>query len=291
MKAYKTIHDLPREKRIKAALGRLIAAANPKLAAKVRAKPFTQPLKHHERLLRNARQHQAIAEQDHETLHQFLIDYWSSPFSQEFFTRFADRFEKLFLKHHLEIVSVLSDEIDHCNEAKTPHLVELGCGDGKVLNFLSENLKQLSQFTGLDLSKEEIANCVDRFPENKKLTFLAEDIFPWFEQQEHGPHILFTNGGVLEYFTREQVISLFNLVKNRSSNSWIALTETIATDHYLESEPESFPYGREMAFSHNYPALLEECGFSIIWTNDRFTQPEEENYPNRWFQIVAKHKS
>lgn len=287
MKAYKTTADLPLERRIKAGLGRLIASANPALAAKVRAKPFTRPLKHHERLLRNARQHQAIEEKDHETLHQFLIDYWSSPFSQEFFVLFENRFEELFLKYHTDIVGELSRRAVPSSDDHLIHLLELGCGDGKVLNYLADSLPNVAHFTGLDLSKEEIANCKKRFPDKPQLAFDSCDVFDWVKSFQGKDLILYTNGGVLEYFTRAQLISLFRLVREKSQSSWIVLTETLATDHHLDSEEATFPYGRELAFSHNYRAILSESGYSVEWDNDRFTKEGEENHPTRWLQLLA----
>lgn len=287
MKAFKTTADLPLERRIKAALGRALATANPELAARVREKPFTQELKPHERLLRNARQHQAIAEKDHETLRQFLVDYWSSPFSNEFFVQFADRFEELFLRYHTEIVDELSRELDKVTSELPIHLIELGCGDGKVLQYLKEHLTQPTRFTGLDLSADEIANCSERYRETPELVFHTTEITDFLSAQPPERLLLFTNGGVLEYFTREQLVALFSLVRELSPTSLISLTETLATDHDLENEPESYPYGRELAFSHNYRALLRECGFEISWTNDRFTKEGEENHPTRWLQIIA----
>ena len=287
MKAYKTTADLPLERRIKANLGRLIAAANPSLAAKVREKPFTRPLKHHERLLRNAVQQQAIEEKDHEALHQFLIDYWSSPFSQEFFTTFGHRFEDLFLRYHSEIATQLREQLASLPAHQEVKLVEVGCGDGKVLQHLAENIPQINHLTGLDLSKEEIAQCKKRYPTSSRIEFTAEDIFEWLAANTDTSLVLFTNGGVLEYFTRDQITRLFSLVKNRPHPTWIALTETLAMDHYLDNEPETFPYGRELAFSHNYAAILNESGFRENWRNDRLTNPGEENHPTRWLQLLA----
>jgi predicted TPR repeat methyltransferase len=198
MKAYKSTRDLPLSRRMKAALGRTLAAANPTLAARVREKPFTRPLKYHERLLRNARQHQAIAEKDDETLHQFLVDYWASPFSNEFFELFANRFEELFLTYHADIVPELGQRL-RSNEMDQPiHLMELGCGDGKVLHYLSENLPQVSHFTGLDLSASEIANCKSRYRKMPTLQFATTEASPWLRQHPREPLVFYTNGGVLE---------------------------------------------------------------------------------------------
>jgi cyclopropane fatty-acyl-phospholipid synthase-like methyltransferase len=288
MKAYKTIRDIPPTRRAKAALGRALAAINPTLAARVREKPFTQELKPLERLIRNARQHQAIAEKDHETLHRFLIDYWASPFSQHFFEMFAARYEELFLRYHADIVPALAQRLKS-NEMDQPiHLLELGCGDGKVLHYLHQKLPQVTHFTGLDLSAEEIAQCQTRYPETPALQFATTEVTAWLDQHPREPLVFYTNGGVLEYFTREQLVTLFQKLAAHTPHAWVVLTETLATDHLLDSEKETFPYGHELAFSHNYPAILRECGFIPEWTNDRFTEEGEENHPTRWLQLIAE---
>ncbi|WP_411844972.1 class I SAM-dependent methyltransferase [Roseibacillus persicicus] len=287
MKAYKTTRDLPVEKRLKATAGRLLAVLTPAAAARVYQQPFTRELKYHERLLRNARQHQAIEERDHETLHQFLIDYWSSPFSQEFFTTFTHRFEELFLRFHTDIVVNLAKQLAALPEHQEVNLVEVGCGDGKVLEYLADRLPRVKHLTGLDLSEEEIAKCRERYPSRKRIAFTAEDVFDWLEANSDTALVFFTNGGVLEYFTRRQLERLFVLLRNRPQPTWIALTETLALDHCLDKEPETFPYGRELAFSHNYSALLSESGFQEVWRRDRPTKSGEENHPTRWLQMIA----
>lgn len=288
MKAYKTTRDLPTEKRTKAAAGRLLAALNPTRAAEIYRQPFTQELKHHERLIRNARQHQAIEEGDHETLQKFLIDYWNSPFSEEFFSTFSHRFEDLFLRYHTGIVTELATQQATLPEGQEIRLVEVGCGDGQVLHHLTKELPRLDKLTGLDLSTDEIAKCRARYPNESKVDFTADDIFDWLKANRDTALVLFSNGGVLEYFTRKQLAKLFSLVRNRPFPTWIGLTETLALDHSLEEEPETFPYGQELAFSHNYSALLTESGFEETWRNDRPTKPGEENHPTRWLQMLAK---
>ncbi len=290
MKAYKTSRDLPTEKRLKALAGHLLAALNPAATARIHKHPFTQELKPHERLIRNSLQHRAITKGDHEALQKYLIDYWNSPFSQEFFSTFTYRFEELFLRFHTDIATNLAEQLSALPQDQEVKLVEVGCGDGKVLQYLAEHVPRVNHFTGLDLSKEEIANCQERYPNEKKMDFTAEDIFDWLEANTDTALVFFTNGGVLEYFTREQLERLFTLVRNRPQPRWIALTETLASDHLLDKEPETFPYGRELAFSHNYSALLSESGFQEVWRNDRPTKAGEENHPTRWLQIVASSK-
>lgn len=67
----------------------------------------------------------------------------------------------------------------------------------------------------------------------------------------------------------------------------VVLTESIAADHDMDGDPNTYPYGFELSLSHNYLAILKEAGFSIDYVNDRKTTPEESEIVGRWIQIVA----
>lgn len=219
MKAYKTKRSLSLKRRMKAATGKALAAINPALAAQVAEKPFSHPWKPHERLIRNALQEKAIAGKVHETLNHFIIDYWASPFSEEFFKSFAHRFEDLFLCYHQEVVTQLKGQLANVPESEEVHLVEVGCGDGLVLQHLAEKLPRLTQLTGIDISEEEIARCQKRHADASKLTFTSQDIFEWLAENQKTHLVLFANGGVLEYFTRTQLKTLFKQLKNPARKS------------------------------------------------------------------------
>jgi SAM-dependent methyltransferase len=287
MRAYKTVRDLPAVRRCKALVGNLLIVLLPALTFSVNARPFSQPHNFCGRLIRNSLQHRAVRRRDHVVLQRFLLDYWASPIADEFFQSFAGRFEDLFLVYHSEIVSELTRRIGEDAGTESVRLVELGCGDGRVLDYLEKKLPQVSAFTGLDLSAAIIATCRERYQGNARLNFQTSDVNVWLSEQGEHPLVFFTNGGVLEYFTREQLKALFQKLAEMTPNAWVAITETSAVDHDLEHEPESFPYGRELAFSHNYPTILQECGFVLEWAHDRPTKPGEENHPTRWFQLIA----
>lgn len=248
-------------------------------------RPFSREWGHLARLIRNAHQRDAVERRDHETLHRFLCDYWKSPISAEFFEGDFKRFEDIFLKYHLGLVDAMKEAISKFGNGEV-RLVELGSGDGRVLQYLRERLSGVDAFVGIDLNENQILECREKYRDEPKLSFENHDVSEWLSEHPARQTVLFTNGGVLEYFTRAQLLELFSLLQ-ANGPCVVAITETLAVDHDLENDLETFPYGHEYAFSHNYAAILREAGFEPGFRNDRFTKEGEEHHPSRWYQLLA----
>lgn len=285
MNAYRSSADLPSLRRRKAAAGRWLEKRRPELAARVARDPFRADHGPAARLIRNALQARAVDERDHDLLERFLRNYWSSETADEFFEHFSHRFETLFLRHHLGVVEELDRRLDASGHGLS-RLVELGSGDGQALEYLRMRLPQLEEFVGLDLNRVQVEACAERCADPPELRFEHVGDEDWLRRNPRPGTILFTNGGVLEYMTRRRVRSLLDALR-AGGPCVAAFTETLALDHELERDDASHPYGHELAFSHNYPAILREAGFEVKHVNDRFTEPGEEHHPNRWFQVVA----
>jgi len=286
MRAYRSASDLPLDRRAKALAGSFLRVLNPRLAFEVDEKPFDPEWGAGGKLIRNAHLLDAVQRRDHETLRRYFIHYWSSATSAEFYEGFAHRFEDLFLRHHAIVADHIAGAIPLPGE-EGARLVEVGSGDGRVLEWLSENLSGIDEFHGVDLNEREIEKCRETHRDSDRLFFHAGDLMEWLRAHPSPKTILVTNGGVLEYILRDELLALFREFRSLCSPCVIAITESIGNDHDLGKESESFPYGHEFAFSHNYPALLREAGFEIRWERDRPTAPDEENYPVRWYQMVA----
>jgi hypothetical protein len=286
MNAYRSASNLPLNRRAKAMMGNLLKFLRPALAKQVDEKPFDPGWGSAGKLIRNAHLLNAVERRDHETLRRYFTHYWSSATSVEFYEGFAHRFEELFLRHHAVVADHIAGALPFLGEGNV-RLIEVGSGDGRVLEWLADKLVTVSKFHGVDLNEREIAKCREKHKGSDRLFFHAGDLMKWLRAHPAPNTILVTNGGVLEYILHDELLSLFREFRSLCSPCLIAITESIATDHDLEKEPESIPYGHEFAFSHNYPALLREAGFELRWQRDRPTEPGEENYPVRWYQLVA----
>lgn len=286
MNAYRRSADLPIHRRARVLGGRIIRRFRPVLAAQVGEGPFSQDWGPVAKLLRNAHLADLIDRKDHEAIHRFHQAFWASPQARSFYTSFAGRFEDVFLAHHAGIVEVISEVVQAWSDP-LPRLVEIGSGDGRLLEYLSEHLPDVAEFHGVELNAEQVARCQARLQGRPRLAFHHNDSRTWLEQHSRSGTVLLTNGGVGEYSTRGQLLALLERLRASGGPCAVAFTETIATDHCLDTERESIPYGRELAFSHHYPAIAEEAGFQVVYWKDRPTREGEENHPTRWVQLVA----
>lgn len=286
MKVYRTTADLPPLRRAKAQAGSLLRGLFPRLSRQVDAAPFDPAWDWRGRLIRNAHLFDAIRTRDHATLQRYLHHFWATGESAGFFDRFSHRFEDLFLRHHLGLVDAL-DRLAPEFARRPPRLVEIGSGDGRVLAYLAGRLPWVAEFHGIDLNARQIVACRERHAHQPAFHFHCEDALGWLRRQPEAPTILFANGGVLEYLRRSQISTLLTDLLDRGSPAVVAITESLAVDHDLTADRDSYPYGLEIAFSHAYPAIAAEVGFTPHIVADRFTQPGEENHPNRWLQMIA----
>jgi len=285
LRAFRNASELPIQRKLKALAGRFIGALRPGYAASVREAPFRKQWPVSGRLIRNACLVDAVETADHGLICDFLRDYWSSRASDEFYTGLSHRYKTLFLAYHQSIVAETLGAIQS-SESEFTQLAELGAGDGKILDHFSQHLPPGLSFHGVDINLSQVENNRATYENRPMLHFHHADAARWLFEHAKAGTILVTNGGVLEYFTREEVAKIFQTLAE-TGPCLVVLTESIAADHDLENEPSTYPYGFELSLSHNYIALLEEAGFSIRWVNDRPTTPEESPILGRWLQIVA----
>lgn len=286
MKVYRTARDLPTDRLIKAFAGSFLKLLRPALADAVDAAPFDPTWGPAAKLIRNAHLADAVRRGDHEKLRRYFTHYWSSATSAEFYEGFAHRFEELFLRHHSVIAERLGDALPGLGEGPV-RLVEVGSGDGRVLEWFAERLPGITTLHGVDLNDREIRKCRENHRDSTRLFFHTGDLLAWLRANPAPGTVLVTNGGVFEYLLEDELRTLFTELKSLCSPCLVAVTESIGDDHDLETDKSSLPYGHEFAFSHNYPAILREAGFAIHWERNRPTEPGEENHPVRWYQLLA----
>jgi len=197
---------------------------------------------------------------DFKKLAEFQKAYWVNQ-GDDFFERTDDSFETAFLPDCAFIFDILKEQLRlEPNEFNT--LVEIGTGNGKVLDFLSSEFPQIVRFVGIDLSPIQIELNKEKYKENPRLEFVAADGFDWVNVHGHGHMVFVTSRGVLEYFTEQRLQDFFNKLNGLGKIIFIAIEPT-GVDHDFEVNPGSQPYGTERSFSHNYSNLFEKAGFKL----------------------------
>ncbi|MFD0798520.1 class I SAM-dependent methyltransferase [Maribacter chungangensis] len=216
-----------------------------------------------ERLMRAALVTKLDKIEDHEAIREANRNFWLNKSATELFSETEDGFEKDFLPNCAFIFKKLKKELAKTNsKEKFTTVVEVGTGNGDVLNWLSEEFPNINRFVGIDLSADQININNAKFHANKRLEFVAADAFEWV--QEHGQsHTIFVSSrGVLEYFI-ESRLQEFLIEINNLGNTFFVAIEPNGGDHDFEKTLNSQLYGNEPSFSHNYPHLFKNAGFSL----------------------------
>lgn len=227
-----------------------------------------------ERLMRFAILKNAEKKENHGQMAEIQRKYWVNK-GAAYFEVFADQFETVFLPHY----SILFDELAEKLEAETKNfdtLVEIGTGNGKVLDYCSSKFEKVQRFVGLDLSEEQIEINRTTYAHNKKLEFYAKDGIEWITNNCSSNTIFVTVGGVLEYFPQEVLVKFLSHL-NTLGPTYLATIETNGLDHDFDKNPDSQPYGEERSFSHNHKKMYPEVGFKL-WHHSKYYPKSRHHY-------------
>ncbi len=233
-----------------------------------------------DRLLRNGLTAQAFYDDDRNRLRSLFAHYWAQEASNVEHV-WQDRFEREFLKHNVVLIDALEEVIAGRSMER---LYEIGCGHGHVLEYLAERIEGIDEFGGIDISEEQILINKLNY-DNPQLFFAAADAVKWIPEYAKSGSIFLTNGGVFEYFLQEELELVFRHIAQNLRPAIVGIIETIGADHDLESEKETLIYGREMAFSHNYPHLLEQAGFKVVHHSEQ--AGSQTHGGGRWIRVLA----
>lgn len=273
-----TPQHAPFQKRIAFAIGRILARVMRTRANAIESGARVRTPHLLDRLIRHGIQAQALQERDHKRLRDLHRNYWTKE-ALKFGSDYEFRFEQQFLQFDVEMLRVAFKQFEGND---LDRVIELGCGNGKVLEYVSQHLASCKEFVGIDIDPNRI-DANNQYYEGKQLEFVADNALNWLQIHAKPSMMLLTNGGVLEYFLQSDVAEVFELAAQHSNTS-IALIETVGSDHDLEKDTQTHPYGREFAFSHNYLHLLKEAGFEIR----HFSERRCDN-GDRWVRIFATH--
>jgi predicted TPR repeat methyltransferase len=207
-----------------------------------------------------------------------LAAFWKGNSGDEFHDHYADARLNLFLEHHSKVIDALAGVLEKSG-ARFSRLVEIGCGDGSVLAWCAERLPDISEAIGLDINAAVIERISAKQPAGK-FSFVNAEARDWLVANPRSGTVMLSNGGVLEYFSQDNLDRLLQALAS-SPSAAIVLIEPVAPGHDLQSNAGSFAFGRENSFSHNHRCRLEDAGFDVVFG-------EEMQISNtRWMLMIG----
>ncbi|MFT6729233.1 MAG: hypothetical protein ACJA1H_000543 [Glaciecola sp.] len=236
-----------------------------------------------ERLMRYALVQKLEKIEDHDTIAEANRNFWTNNKAIELFTETEETFKTDFLPHCNFIFEILKKELSNQSE-QFDTIVEIGTGNGDVLNYLSAEFPQINRFVGIDLSQDQTELNNIKFQENKKLEFVALDAYDWVKENGQPNTIFVSSRGVLEYFLEQRLQDFLNEINQLGKTFFVAI-EPNDVDHDFDTQPETQLYGNEPSFSHNYRHLFKNAGFTL-W---HFSQKPWFNGGNTQTFIGAKN--
>lgn len=273
--------DISAKKRRKLLLGSLMVKLFPSRAHRLEQNKITNYWGSFDRLLRNGLEANAYRDKDFSRMRRLFSHYWSQEADRVEHV-WQNRFEQEFLGHNIEIIRALERQI---KGAGFNYLYEIGCGHGQVLDYLANRFNDIEMFVGIDISSTQIEKNKAQLT-HPKLSFHAADAAEWIIDNAEGKSIFLTNGGVFEYFLQDELEKIFKHIAENLAPACFAIVETIGADHNLETETDSMLYGREMAFSHNYPVLMQQAGFEILHHSEQIGT--DEHGSGRWVRVLGE---
>lgn len=190
--------------------------------------------------------------------------FWGGAKAKAYHDAAPDRFDSVFVRYHMPLIDKLETLLRAHREFKT--LCEIGSGAGLVADYLAKRFDTITRYIAVDLDPATVAAARATY-RHPKLEFVTGDATAYLNEHGASNWVLFTQNGVLEYFDPEAIDGFFTAVAALKPVT-LALIEPVARDHDLETQFESWPFGQEFSFSHNYPYLLAQHGLRIIFREE-----------------------
>lgn len=259
-------HDSIKQK-AKGLLGEMLLPLFPARAKALGEHGFT----HHgatfsvlDRLIVAGMAYRALRRKEFGRLGEYHRKFWGGEQAKVHHDHAQDRFTTVFLKYYTPLIDELEGFM--ATRERPAAMCEIGSGAGLLLDYLATRFSEVERFIGLDLDPVTTEETRRAFPD-PRLEFVTADAVDYIEKHGVSNWIYLTHNGVLEYFAPDILERLLRQIAALRPAA-IALIEPVGKDHDFETQTDSWPYGQEFGFSHNYPHLLEKHGFRVLYRHE-----------------------
>lgn len=186
---------------------------------------------------------------------------WASKEMAEFYQNTDTRLINMIERFRTDLLQLVATVLEK-TQAHT--LLEIGCGNGKLLAMLADSFPQFKSFTGIDLNQAQVEENRRVFATRSNMDFKAGDATELLQEMDLSGHLVLTFGGVLEYFNPEKLQEYFESLKKNNANGVLMVEPANKEFDFFENAASAL-YGGEYSFAHPYPWLLQKNGFELVY--------------------------
>lgn len=154
-------------------------------------------------------------------------------------------------------------------KSKSKTILEVGCGFGRNIKFLTENGISPSKVSGLDISPKMVS-LARKYIKNKKVMLYTSDLNDFKTKKKFD--LVFTHG-VLMHIKEDGINDAINYLINLSNKTLVLIEQ-------------NYPAENNYTFTHKYKELLEKRNLDII----EHRSDEKLGLDLIYAQIRQKHK-
>lgn len=186
---------------------------------------------------------------------------WASNEMAEFYQDTDTRLINMIERYRADLLQLVEAVLEK-TQAHT--LLEIGCGNGKLLVTLADSFPQIKNFIGIDLNQAQVEENRRVYANRSNMDFKAGDATELVQEMNLSGHLVLTFGGVLEYFNPEKLQDHLKKLKEKNVGG-ILMVEPANREFDFFENTASALYGGEYSFAHPYPCLLEKQGFDLVY--------------------------
>ena len=252
------------KEQIKRAVGTVLLPLMPARAERVMQESFSMTTGRRDFIdscIRAGLANKLLANNDEEKMAELHQQFWEHNNSVPYHRGLRDTVLKVFNEHYRFLLTEINELVANHPEIDT--LVEIGAGGGSLLDLLSRETIGIKRFVGIDLSPDIIEENRNQYPD-PRIEWVADDGKAWVDANGGANTIYITFRGVLEYFTQPMLAEMLQRICSEKSPNMFVSVEPMALSHDISTGLNSRPYGTENTFSHNYPHLFAEAGYTLL---------------------------